>query len=140
MEPNLGRVLVVDDEPDVRQAVRRLLERTGHQVYPAANGREALEMLRSLTWCELIVLDLMMPVLDGYETLERLREGGFERIPVILLTAKFSPLEIARGHDAGANLFVRKPFKPIALLNAVSYLLCETAQEKSGSNARATTE
>lgn len=117
------KILVVDDEADLVTGVSRLLERAGFEVYSASDGNQALERVRETGWFDLIILDVRMPVLDGYETLSILRDTGYADIPVILLTGGFSPEDVARGHDRGAILYMRKPFAPSCLANAVAYAL-----------------
>jgi CheY-like chemotaxis protein len=85
-----GGVLVVDDDADIREATQMVLENTGHRVITAADGQEALEMLRGgqSRPC-LILLDLMMPVMDGFEFLEKVKEiSTLQRVPIVVLTAK----------------------------------------------------
>lgn len=120
---NRKKILVVDDEADLVTGVSRLLERAGFEVFSAGNGDEALARVKDIGWFDLIILDVRMPVLDGYETLSILRDTGYGDIPVILLTGGFSPEDVARGHDRGAVLYMRKPFAPSCLANAVAYAL-----------------
>ena len=101
------RVLVVDDDPDVRGLVRDLLERDGATVREAGDGREALRLLYDAR-PDVIVLDVSMPELDGWQTLERIRD--LTDIPVMLLTARDAELEKVRGLRGGADDYVTKPF------------------------------
>lgn len=110
------RVLVVDDEPRMIGFIRMNLELENFQVYEAHNGIEALEMIRTqLPDC--VLLDVMMPKLDGYETLRMLRE--FSTIPVIMLTAKGEDEDIVRGLELGADDYITKPFSPRVLSSRV---------------------
>ncbi|MBI3830300.1 MAG: response regulator transcription factor [Planctomycetes bacterium] len=129
------KILIVEDEEDVRVGLSRILTRGGYDVDQASNGREALERVREAGWYDLIVLDVLMPVQDGYQTLDELRESGYEKIPVILLTAKFSTVDVAKGHDRGAGIYMRKPFDPIELMNAVHYLIGESNKAGAASGA-----
>ena len=113
-------VLVVEDEDDVRRLVRVLLERAGHQVIEAVNGHEALHLVREAQ-PRLVVLDVAMPELDGWQTLERLR--GISDVPVIMLTARAEELDKVRGLRAGADDYVTKPFGRQELLARVDALL-----------------
>ncbi len=115
-----SRILVVDDDPDVRDLVRELLERAGHSVRTAAEGREALRLLYDVR-PQLIVLDVSMPELDGWATLERVRD--ITDVPVLMLTARDAELEKVRGLKAGADDYVTKPFGRQELLARVEALL-----------------
>jgi DNA-binding response OmpR family regulator len=115
-----SRILVVDDDPDIRGLVRELLERAGHTVREADDGREALKMLYDAR-PELIILDIAMPELDGWATLERIRD--MTDVPVLMLTAREGELEAVRGLKAGADDYVRKPFGRQELLARCAALL-----------------
>jgi DNA-binding response OmpR family regulator len=116
-----ARILVVDDDVDIRGLVRALLERAGHEVADAPNGREGLRVFHA--WRpDLIVLDVQMPVLDGWQTLERIRDLSTD-VPVMMLTAAGAELEKVRGLKAGADDYVTKPFGRQELLARVEVLL-----------------
>ncbi|MGH9031631.1 MAG: response regulator transcription factor [Acidimicrobiia bacterium] len=115
------RVLVVDDEPAVRQAVRRALSFDGYDVVLAAEGREALTILSSEP-VDVIVLDVLMPQLDGLEVCRRLRAEG-DDTPVLLLTARSRVAERVAGLDAGADDYLVKPFALQELLARIRALL-----------------
>jgi DNA-binding response OmpR family regulator len=117
---NRARVLVVDDEDDVRGLVRELLERAGYTVAEATNGREGLRELYA-TPPALVILDVNMPDLDGWQTLERIRD--LSDVPVLMLTARGGELEKVRGLKAGADDYVTKPFGRQELLARVDALL-----------------
>jgi DNA-binding response OmpR family regulator len=114
------RVLVADDDLDVRTLVRTLLERAGHEVVEAADGRECLRVVYERR-PSLVVLDVGMPALDGWQTLERIREVA--DVPVLLLTARGGELDRVRGLRAGADDYVSKPFGRQELLARVDALL-----------------
>src|SRR5512134_831796 len=101
------RILVVDDEPRMIGFIRMNLELEGHQVVEAHSGIEALEAVRTML-PDLVLLDVMMPELDGFETLRMLRE--FSNIPVIMLTAKGEENDKVRGLELGADDYITKPF------------------------------
>jgi DNA-binding response OmpR family regulator len=119
-----ARILVVDDDADVRGLVRELLERSGATVREAADGREALRLLYDVR-PDVIVLDVAMPELDGWQTLERIRD--LTQVPVLMLTARDTELEKVRGLQAGADDYVTKPFGRQELLARVGVLLRRAA-------------
>jgi DNA-binding response OmpR family regulator len=115
-------VLVVDDEPTIAEVVSRYLERAG---YAAATAADGLEAIRVAGECDpdLVVLDVMLPQLDGLQVLHRLREGEDGRIPVILLTAKGEQNDKLAGLRGGADDYVVKPFSPSELVARVDAVL-----------------
>jgi DNA-binding response OmpR family regulator len=114
------RILVADDDQDIRQLLRTLLERTGATVRDAADGREALRAFHS--WRpELVLLDVSMPELDGWQVLERIRD--MSDVPVLMLTARADELERVRGLHSGADDYVVKPFGRQELVARVHALL-----------------
>jgi DNA-binding response OmpR family regulator len=117
------RILVVDDDPDIRGLLRELLERRGFAVTEARDGQEALRAFY-VERPDLVVLDVAMPGLDGWKTLERIRE--LSDVPVVMLTAKATELEKTRGLRAGADDYVTKPFGRQELVARVEALLRRT--------------
>jgi DNA-binding response OmpR family regulator len=117
------RILIVDDDPDIRLLLRELLERTGYSVTEAETGRAALRSLFSATPA-LVILDVTMPDMDGYQALERIRD--LSDVPVMMLTARNQELEKVRGLTAGADDYVAKPFGRQELLARVQALLRRT--------------
>ncbi|HEY2209814.1 MAG TPA: response regulator transcription factor [Gaiellaceae bacterium] len=116
----LRRVLVVDDDDDIRLLLEELLRAAGYTVDTAQDGRAALRVFHANP-CDLVILDLSMPELDGFETLERLRD--LSDVPVILLTARSSEIDKVRGFRAGADDYVVKPFGRQELLARIEALL-----------------
>jgi DNA-binding response OmpR family regulator len=114
------RVLVVDDDPDIRILLRELLERAGFAVDEAEDGRIALRRFHAAPPA-LVILDVTMPEFDGYQTLERIRD--LSDAPVLMLTARSQELEKVRGLTAGADDYVAKPFGRQELLARVQALL-----------------
>jgi DNA-binding response OmpR family regulator len=119
-----ARVLVVDDEPDIRRLVAELLRRAGHDVTEADNGRAGLRALHASP-PDLVLLDVSMPELDGWQTLERIRD--LSDVPVLMLTARGEELDRVRGLQAGADDYVVKPFGRQELLARVQALLRRAA-------------
>ena len=117
-----GSVLVVDDEPTISEIVSRYLERAGYDTRTAADGAEALELIASVR-PDLVVLDLMMPGIDGLEVLRRVRERPASRTAVILLTARGEESDRIIGLRLGADDYVVKPFSPAELVARVDAVL-----------------
>jgi CheY-like chemotaxis protein len=119
----MGRVLVVDDEPDVLLLCRLNLQQRGHHLLEAPDGATALELAQEHR-PDVIVLDLMLPGIDGYEVLEALRgDEEMARIPVLVLTAKSLRADRERSHGLGASAFLTKPFLPSELCDLVETLV-----------------
>jgi DNA-binding response OmpR family regulator len=115
-----ARVLVVDDDPDIRLLLRELLQRAGYEVDEVDDGRTALRRLFESPPA-LVILDVTMPGMDGYQTLERMRD--LSDVPVLMLTARTQELEKVRGLGAGADDYVAQPFGRQELLARVQALL-----------------
>jgi two-component system, OmpR family, response regulator MtrA len=114
------RVLVVDDETDIRRLIRTLLERAGMRVTEASSGMDALRRLQ-VEHVDAVVLDVTMPGLNGWQTLERIRDLG--DMPVLMLTARLGELNAVRGLRAGADDYVTKPFEMRELVARMRSLL-----------------
>jgi DNA-binding response OmpR family regulator len=123
----LRRVLVVDDDDDIRLLLGELLRGAGYAVETAKDGRDALRTFHANP-ADLVVLDLSMPELDGFETLERLRD--LSDVPVILLTARGGEIDKVRGFRAGADDYVVKPFGRRELLARIEALLRRAPEPK----------
>ena len=119
------RILVVDDEPAVRESLRRALSLEGYDVDLAADGAEALDAVASRADPDAILLDVLMPRVDGLEVARRLRAKGM-RIPILMLTARDEVQDRVAGLDAGADDYVVKPFALEELLARVRALLRRT--------------
>jgi len=116
-------ILAADDDEDILELIAFRLERSGYTVLQARNGEEALRLALDRQ-PDLAVLDVMMPKLDGYEVTTRLRQNqATHRMPVILLTARVQEADIARGFEAGADDYVKKPFSPQELGARVQAIL-----------------
>jgi two-component system response regulator ResD len=117
-----GSVLVVDDEPTIAEVVSRYLERAGYRTRVASDGAQALELV-ARSRPDLVVLDLMLPGIDGLEVMRRLREPDRDPIGVILLTAKGEESDRVIGLRLGADDYVVKPFSPAELVARVDAVL-----------------
>ncbi len=124
---NIGKtnktILVVDDEPRIAEAVSMNLELEGYQVSCAVNGQDALQKVTD-ELPDLIILDVMMPEMDGFETLKRIRE--ISNVPIIMLTVKGSETDKVRGLDLGADDYITKPFGSRELVSRVKAALRRT--------------
>jgi len=119
----MARVLVIDDEPDVRWLIRMSLERAGHEVLDAEDGLRGVALAMK-QHPDVIVLDLMMPVMDGYTVLDELtKDERTAGIPVLVLSARAIPAEAKRATDAGARRFLEKPFDPDVLADELAEIL-----------------
>lgn len=113
------RILVIDDDPGVRLLCRLNLSRNGHEVLEAASGGEGLGLLAA-PLPDVVVLDVMMPYLDGFEVLRQIRAcSDTSRVPVVLLSARVGIADQIEGWTAGADDYVIKPFSPAALAVAL---------------------
>jgi CheY-like chemotaxis protein len=122
------KILVVDDEPDVRNLVSRLLGPIG-DVEIAVDGSDALDRILAGARPDLIVLDLMMPKMDGLTlTRELKKDPSLARIPIVILTAKTAARDMVEGINAGARHYVTKPFKSEELLGKVRKALGQAAK------------
>ena len=115
-------MLVVDDEPTIAEVVARYLERAGYEARIAGDGPTAVQLARTLR-PDLVVLDLMLPGLDGLEVMRRIRDGDRDRVAVILLTAKGEESDRVIGLRLGADDYVVKPFSPAELVARVDAVL-----------------
>lgn len=128
-----SRVLVVDDEPMVREVVTRYLEHDGFLVTAVDNGRDALAAVKSSA-PDLIILDIMLPEVDGLDVLTQLRMSG--DVPIIMLTARTSEADRILGLELGADDYVSKPFSPRELTARVRSVLRRSSMEWQRSLAR----
>jgi DNA-binding response OmpR family regulator len=126
-DPRHITVLVVDDEPRLVDVVRMNLEFEGYRVLEAGDGNRALEKLKE-DLPDLVVLDVMMPELDGFETLRRIREVS--NVPVIMLTVRQEETDRIRGLEIGADDYLTKPFSPRELQSRIKALLRRTFMPK----------
>jgi two-component system response regulator MprA len=125
------KILVVDDERAVRDSLRRALELEGYEIELATNGQEALYRLSANSDPDAVILDVLMPGMDGIEVCRRVRRGG-NRLPILMLTARDAVENRVEGLDAGADDYVTKPFALEELLARMRALLRRSADEDGG--------
>lgn len=118
-------ILICDDQPDIVNALKIYLTPEGYQLFTAANGVEAVEMVKSDDF-HLVLLDIMMPLMDGITATSRIRE--FSNVPIILLTAKSETEDKVLGLNVGADDYITKPFVPVEVLARVRSQLRRYAQ------------
>jgi DNA-binding response OmpR family regulator len=110
-------VLVVEDDVHIAHVLTFMLERQGYRVTHVGDGRAATQHVASRPAPDLVLLDVMLPYVDGFEIIKLMRaQGGWEGVPVIMLTAKNTERDTVRALDAGADDFIIKPFQPQELL------------------------
>ena len=119
------KILIADDEARMRALVRDYLRMKGFQVLEAENGREALEVFQREPDIALILLDVMMPEMDGFETLKELRH--ISDVPVLMLTARAEEQDELQGFSLGADEYIAKPFSPKVLLARIDAILKRTS-------------
>jgi DNA-binding response OmpR family regulator len=117
-------VLVADDDEDILSLVAFRLEKAGYRILTASDGQQALELALDHS-PDLAVLDVMMPKLTGVEVTEQIRaaDGDISSIPIVLLTARVQEADVARGFEAGADDYIKKPFSPQELRASVDAIL-----------------
>jgi two-component system, OmpR family, alkaline phosphatase synthesis response regulator PhoP len=125
------KILLVDDEPDIVEFLEYNLTREGFEVIKAYDGIEALNKITDKP--ELVLLDIMMPKMDGYEVCKKIRNmEGYEKIPVVFLTAKSGEVDEILGLELGANDYIQKPISPKKLIARVKSNLRKTSGDDSG--------
>ncbi|MEN0005723.1 MAG: response regulator [Bacteroidota bacterium] len=114
------KVLLVDDEPNILVALEFLVTKEGYQVYKASNGKEALERMYTIV-PDIVVLDVMMPEMDGFEVAKAIRtDVQFSDTKIVFLTAKGTQQDRFRGYDNGAEVYITKPFDNDELINTLN--------------------
>ncbi len=127
----MARVLVVEDDPDLRSLVEVRLGRVGHQVRAVGSGAEALEVLAAGRMPDIAVLDVLMPGMSGLELLEQLRQDpAYEALPVVFLSGRIEPADIEAGRALGAT-YLTKPVVITALIEAIEQVLLAVASDTS---------
>ena len=119
MESN--KIMVVDDELRMRKLVKDFLQKKGYEVIEAENGEQAVEIFFATKDINLVILDVMMPKMDGYQAASAIRE--YSQVPIVMLTARDSERDELRGFDIGVDEYITKPFSPSILVARVEALL-----------------
>ena len=128
----MPRILAVDDEPNIVRLIQVNLERQGYTVETANNGAQALAKIRE-NRPDLLVSDVMMPEMDGFELLSTIRRDPMlEDLPVIMLTAKAQDSNVMEGYSRGADMYLTKPFNPQELLQFVKRILSSNSGGSDG--------
>jgi two-component system alkaline phosphatase synthesis response regulator PhoP len=131
MATNNKRILVVDDERHIVRLIQVNLEREGYQVLTAFDGKDGLQKAKTEK-PDLVVLDVMMPYMDGFEVLKSMKaDPAMSEIPVIMLTAKAQDADVFRGWASGVDCYLTKPFNPMELLTFVRRIF-QSFDEESG--------
>lgn len=126
-----GQLVLVDDEPGLREAVQAYLEDSGFTVHTASNAREGWDTVQKVM-PDLVITDIMMPQVNGYEFLKQLREDArFQTLPVVFLTARGMTSDRIQGYEAGCDAYLPKPFDPDELVAIVTRLLQQRAAIKA---------
>lgn len=121
----MAKILIVDDEPAIRFLITAVLEDEGYELFEAADGREAVTLVADVQ-PDLIIMDVMMPGITGYELCAKLkREPATREIVIIMLTAKGQERDRRHSEQAGADYYLRKPFSPLELSALVASILGE---------------
>jgi DNA-binding response OmpR family regulator len=117
------RIVMAEDEPNIVAAVEFLLQRAGYEVHVARNGDEALKLVEDCK-PDLVLLDVMMPLVSGYEACKRIRErADWQYIKIVMLTARGRDAEVSKGLALGADLYVTMPFSTRDLIGKINELL-----------------
>ncbi len=129
MLPPDTRILVIDDDPGLLELLNTMLSRIGATPATALTATEGLELLGSESF-DLLILDLMLPDIDGFDVLARLRQDSrFDTMPILILSAKVDPEAISRGLEMGADGYLTKPYLPNTLTSRVRSLLAQSRGE-----------
>ncbi len=129
MSEQAGNILLVDDEPGLREAVQAYLEDSGFKVRPASNAKEGWDLLQQET-PDVLISDIMMPQVDGYAFLAQVREDiRFKGLPVLFLTARGMTSDRIQGYNAGCDAYLSKPFDPEELVAVVTNLMGRRAAQ-----------
>ncbi len=129
-----GTILVADDDPDIVAIAKTTLEDTGYVVQTAYNGMEVFSRLEEQK-SDLIILDIMMPQMDGWKVLQQLKgNADYSSIPVILVTAKVQYEDLLRGYERRTDCYITKPFTAAQLITGISFFLGKDQKHSNEAN------
>ncbi|MCU0338489.1 MAG: response regulator [Spirosomaceae bacterium] len=124
---NNAKILIVDDEPNILMSLEFLMKKEGYKVFIARDGEEALEIIKEHT-PDLILLDIMMPKVDGYQVCSYVKlQSEYEHTKVVFMSAKSKEADLQKGYDLGADLYISKPFSTRDLMGKINALVAEEA-------------
>ena len=129
MSDNAVKIIVADDEPRIRELISDLLSHAGYEVLEADDGTVAIELLKANPTISAVILDVMMPEMDGWEACRKMRE--FSSVPVLMLTARSEEFDELMGFESGADDYVTKPFSTAVLLKRIEALLKRSGAAKT---------
>jgi DNA-binding response OmpR family regulator len=125
------RVLIVDDQADIRALISTILRFEGHETVEAESGRRALQTLAEGPVPDVIVLDVQMPEMDGWDTLTAIRgDASTKSVPVIMCTVKAKPVDLVQGWELGCDGYIAKPFDMATLVDVVAAVATRSAGER----------
>ena len=127
------RILIVDDEPDIIQLIKRYAEREGYETVSADDGSQAIELCKN-NYFDIIVMDVMMPDTDGFTACKKIRE--FKDIPVLMLSARGTEYDKLFGFEVGVDDYVTKPFSPKELMARIKVIISRHTVQKPKENSR----
>ncbi len=120
------KILIADDEPNIVISLEFLMQQAGYEVAIAADGEQVLALMATFL-PDLVLLDVMLPLLNGFQACQQIREHGeWNRVKVVMLSAKGRDLEVSKGLALGANAYITKPFSTKELIAQVQLLLADT--------------
>lgn len=120
---DVKKILIVEDDQHIRKLLNILIRRDDVEIQEAVEGNEALTKVLAGGW-DLVILDIMMPNVDGFSILKQMRENdATARIPVIVVTAKTEDKDLMKGYSMGANYYITKPFEPQDLIHSIELIL-----------------
>jgi DNA-binding response OmpR family regulator len=129
-EPQGRKILVVDDEANILKSIRHFLVYKGFQVITALDGEEAVRKTHSMM-PDLIILDIMLPKMDGYAVCQLLKnDGATRRIPIVMLTSRSEPTDVSAGYERGADIYFVKPVNLEGLSVTIEKLLLKAARDQ----------
>lgn len=125
----MAKILLVEDDPATVSLVKAVLEEVGHEIQAAGNGAEALIAVNTAA-PDLVIMDVMMPVMNGFQALRVIRTNpATQELPVLMLTARSSDMDVTQGWAEGVDFYLTKPFSPKDLLTVVSRMVPAVCQQ-----------